>query len=337
MPRPGQIPLTIVTGSLGAGKSTVLQHVLTANHGLRIAVVLNEFGETGELERKAMSFSDGGGAAGPSSELVELANGCWCCTVNDSGRSALERLMTQRGQFDYILLETTGLADPSPIARGLFQLEDELSSIVLDGIVTVVDGLNVLDQLSEAAQPDRGDEIVRQIAFADCLVVSKQDLAAKPFDEVERALRTLNSAAPILRASKGAVPLDRLLHLGAFSTTARPVLEASPNPSHLRGISALTIPLPTLVEPAPDGRFDELLRTLLWDGQLAGWSAPLEIARCKGYAVDAAGQTYVVQGVRDVYTTDPTPPLDVAPALVLIGRGLSDGVRDAFLAALRAP
>ena len=249
-----------------------------------------------------------------------------------------------------MLQETTGLADPSPIARGLFQLEDELSSIVLDGIVTVVDGLNVLDQLSEAAQPDRGDEIVRsasagldstdariQIAFADCLVVSKQDLAAKPFDEVERALRTLNSAAPILRASKGAVPLDRLLHLGAFSTTARPVLEASPNPSHLRGISALTIPLPTLVEPAPDGRFDELLRTLLWDGQLAGWSAPLEIARCKGYAVDAAGQTYVVQGVRDVYTTDPTPPLDVAPALVLIGRGLSDGVRDAFLAALRAP
>ena len=133
------------------------------------------------------------------------------------------------------------------------------------------------------------------------------------------------------------MPLDRLLHLDAFSTTARPVLEAPSNPSHLRGISALTIPLPALVEPAPDGRFDELLRTLLWDGQLPGWTGPIEIARCKGYAVDAAGAAFVVQGVRDVYTTDPSPPLDVTPALVLIGRGLSDGVRDAFLAALKSP
>jgi G3E family GTPase len=132
-----------VTGFLGSGKTTLMNYILTAQHGRRIAVILNEFGQGSAME-KSMSIGQDGALF---EEWLELRNGCLCCSVKDNGVKAIENLMEKSGSFDYILLETTGLADPVPIA-GMFWLDDELGSqIALDGIVTMVDAKNFLRQV----------------------------------------------------------------------------------------------------------------------------------------------------------------------------------------------
>uniref|UniRef100_A0A8C6UY02 COBW domain containing n=1 Tax=Neogobius melanostomus TaxID=47308 RepID=A0A8C6UY02_9GOBI len=131
----GQIPVTIITGYLGAGKTTLLNYILTEQHNKRIAVILNEFGEGSALE-KSLAVSQAGELY---EEWLELRNGCLCCSVKDNGLKAIENLMEKKGKFDYILLETTGLADPGAVAS-MFWVDAELGSdIYLDGIVTVID------------------------------------------------------------------------------------------------------------------------------------------------------------------------------------------------------
>uniref|UniRef100_A0A8C0QS69 CobW/HypB/UreG nucleotide-binding domain-containing protein n=1 Tax=Chelonoidis abingdonii TaxID=106734 RepID=A0A8C0QS69_CHEAB len=130
-----KIPVTIITGYLGAGKTTLLNYILTEQHSKRIAVILNEFGEGSALE-KSLAISQGGELY---EEWLELRNGCLCCSVKDNGLKAIENLMQKKGKFDYILLETTGLADPGAVAS-MFWVDAELGSdIYLDGIVSVVD------------------------------------------------------------------------------------------------------------------------------------------------------------------------------------------------------
>uniref|UniRef100_A0A3Q4HJW4 COBW domain containing n=1 Tax=Neolamprologus brichardi TaxID=32507 RepID=A0A3Q4HJW4_NEOBR len=134
-PPVGQIPVTIITGYLGAGKTTLLNYILTEQHNKRIAVILNEFGEGSALE-KSLAVSQAGELY---EEWLELRNGCLCCSVKDNGLKAIENLMEKKGKFDYILLETTGLADPGAVAS-MFWVDAELGSdIYLDGIVTVID------------------------------------------------------------------------------------------------------------------------------------------------------------------------------------------------------
>jgi hypothetical protein len=134
-----QIPITIITGFLGSGKSTLLDYILTEKHDFKVAVILNEFGDTGGIDQ-AMNVGMGGEVV---EEWLELKNGCLCCTVKDNGVVAIENLMKKKGKFDYILLETTGLADPGPIAS-IFWMDDDIGSdIYLDGIVTLVDSRNV--------------------------------------------------------------------------------------------------------------------------------------------------------------------------------------------------
>lgn len=147
----GKIPVTIITGYLGAGKTTLLNYILTEQHNKRIAVILNEFGEGSALE-KSLAISQGGELY---EEWLELRNGCLCCSVKfvssyrDSGVKAIENLMQRRGKFDYILLETTGLADPGAVAS-MFWVDSELGSdIYLDGIVSVVDAKHGLQHLTE--------------------------------------------------------------------------------------------------------------------------------------------------------------------------------------------
>ncbi|KAL1462260.1 hypothetical protein WDU94_014109 [Cyamophila willieti] len=135
------VPVTIITGYLGAGKTTLLNYILTEQHDKKIAVILNEFGEGSAME-KSVSVGNSGNLY---EEWLELKNGCLCCSVKDNGVKAIENLMLKRGKFDYILLETTGLADPGPIAK-VFWLDKELGSdIYLDGIVTVVDSNHILE------------------------------------------------------------------------------------------------------------------------------------------------------------------------------------------------
>lgn len=134
------VPVTIITGYLGAGKTTLLNYILNEQHDKKIAVILNEFGEGSALEKSVSVGQDGE----LYEEWLELRNGCLCCSVKDNGVKAIENLMTKRGKFDYVLLETTGLADPGPIAS-IFWLDKELGSdIFLDGIVTVIDSKHAL-------------------------------------------------------------------------------------------------------------------------------------------------------------------------------------------------
>ncbi|XP_054254150.1 zinc-regulated GTPase metalloprotein activator 1A-like isoform X10 [Indicator indicator] len=154
-----KIPVTIITGYLGAGKTTLLNYILTEQHNKRIAVILNEFGEGSALE-KSLAISQGGELY---EEWLELRNGCLCCSVKDNGVKAIENLMQRRGKFDYILLETTGLADPGAVAS-IFWVDSELGSdIYLDGVISVVDAKHGLQHLTEEKPEGLVNEASRSI------------------------------------------------------------------------------------------------------------------------------------------------------------------------------
>lgn len=147
-----RVPVTILTGYLGAGKTTLLNYILTQEHNKKIAVILNEFGEGSSME-KSLNISQDGDLF---EEWLELRNGCLCCSVKDNGVKAIENLMKKRGKFDYILLETTGLADPGPIAA-LFWMDKQLESeIYLDGIITVLDSKYAQKNITEKKTGERG-------------------------------------------------------------------------------------------------------------------------------------------------------------------------------------
>uniref|UniRef100_A0A8C5E4M6 COBW domain-containing protein 2-like n=1 Tax=Gouania willdenowi TaxID=441366 RepID=A0A8C5E4M6_GOUWI len=165
-----QIPVTIITGYLGAGKTTLLNYILTEQHNKRIAVILNEFGEGSALE-KSLAVSQAGELY---EEWLELRNGCLCCSVKDNGLKAIENLMEKKGKFDYILLETTGLADPGAVAS-MFWVDAELGSdIYLDGKTLV----NAPSQLAEEKADGLVNEAARQIAVADLTIINKTDLVS---------------------------------------------------------------------------------------------------------------------------------------------------------------
>uniref|UniRef100_A0A8I3WAD4 CobW/HypB/UreG nucleotide-binding domain-containing protein n=1 Tax=Callithrix jacchus TaxID=9483 RepID=A0A8I3WAD4_CALJA len=178
-----KIPVTIITGYLGAGKTTLLNYILTEQHSKR-AVILNEFGEGSALE-KSLAVSQGGELY---EEWLELRNGCLCCSVKDNGLKAIENLM-QKGKFDYILLETTGLADPGAVAS-MFWVDAELGSdIYLDGIITIVDSKYGLKHLTEEKPYGLINEATRQVALADIILINKTDLV--PEEDVKKLRTTI--------------------------------------------------------------------------------------------------------------------------------------------------
>ena len=215
----GKIPVTVLTGYLGAGKTTLLNRILTEDHGKRYAVIVNEFGEIG---------IDNDLVVGADEEVFEMNNGCVCCTVRGDLIRVLSGLMKRKGGFDAIIVETTGLADPGPVAQTFFVDEDVKAKTQLDSVTALVDAHHVMARL------DDSKEAREQVAFADRIILNKVDLATPAeLAEVERRLRALNPLAPITRAERANVPLDQVLGLGGFDLER--ILDINPqfaNPAH---------------------------------------------------------------------------------------------------------
>jgi G3E family GTPase len=214
-----QTPVTVLTGYLGAGKTTLLNRILSEEHGKRYAVIVNEFGEIG---------IDNDLVVGADEEVFEMNNGCVCCTVRGDLIRVVQGLMKRKGGFDGIVIETTGLADPGPVAQTFFVDEDVRAKAKLDSVTTVVDAKHIdlrLDDSREARE---------QIAFADQIVLNKTDLVSESeLRATEARLRRLNPLAPIHHAQRSNVPLEAILGRGGFDLDR--ILELEPeflNPAH---------------------------------------------------------------------------------------------------------
>lgn len=197
-----KIPVTVLTGYLGAGKTTLLNRILSENHGKKYAVIVNEFGEIG---------IDNDLIIGADEEVFEMNNGCICCTVRGDLVRIMDGLMKRKGKFDAIIVETTGLADPAPVAQTFFVDEDVQKNARLDAVVTVADAKWLSDRLKDAP------EAKNQIAFADVIVLNKTDLVTKPeLAEVEARIRAINPYAKLHRTERCSVALADVLDRGAF-------------------------------------------------------------------------------------------------------------------------
>ncbi|EGN98031.1 hypothetical protein SERLA73DRAFT_109353 [Serpula lacrymans var. lacrymans S7.3] len=351
-----RVPLTIICGFLGAGKSTLLKRILTERHGYRIAVIMNEFGDTADIEAKRINVSSADDpTAENSEEFLELANGCLCCSVKDAGVAAIEKLMERKGGFDHILLETTGLADPGPIASMFWQNEDFTSGlgrdICLDGVLCVVDAVFGRQQMEEDHTVDGVGESLRQIACADVVLLNKVDLTSETeVNEVEDLIHKVNPSVPIHRTVKGEIDLAHIMNINAYTAGSASSKRGNfihehaqcgdshdSHDSHdtdhsnthyqLRGISSLQISCPVFT-PLLLEKFDEWIRTILWENRLMGddTGREIKIMRCKGLFIMESGEQYMLQGVQNLYditkVDEEITGIPDSGKLVLIGKGL---------------
>ncbi|BFG16797.1 hypothetical protein CerSpe_030710 [Prunus speciosa] len=327
------VGVTVITGYLGAGKSTLVNHIINSQHGKRIAVILNEFGEEIGVERAMINEGDGGALV---EEWVELANGCICCTVKHSLVQALEQLVQRKERLDHILLETTGLANPAPLASVLW-LDDQLeSSVKLDSIITVVDAKNLRFHLSENQSSSSFPEAYLQIAFADVIILNKVDLvspegSADFLEELEKEIHSINSLASIIRSVRGQVDLSNILDCRAYDATHATHLESllvetralSTRDLHDSGVRTLCICEPRQVDLE---KVRLWLEEILWEKKHG-----MDVYRCKGVlSVHNSNQLHTLQAVKEIYEIVPTRDWkkqeNQMNKIVFIGHNLNENV-----------
>ncbi|XP_044496333.1 P-loop guanosine triphosphatase YjiA [Mangifera indica] len=212
IPPDSRIPATIITGFLGSGKTTLLNHILTADHGKRIAVIENEFGEV-DIDGSLVAAKTTG-----AEDIVMLNNGCLCCTVRgDLVRMISELVSKKKGKFDHIVIETTGLANPAPIIQTFYAEDSIFNEVKLDGVVTLVDAKHAGFHLDEVKPKGVVNEAVEQIAYADRIIVNKTDLVSEPqITSLVDRIKHINRMAYLKRTEFGKVDLDYVLGIGGF-------------------------------------------------------------------------------------------------------------------------
>ncbi|XP_060834062.1 zinc-regulated GTPase metalloprotein activator 1B-like [Rhopalosiphum padi] len=302
------VPVTIITGYLGSGKTTLLNYILTEQHSKKIAVILNEFGE-GDTMEKSIAVGEQGNLC---EEWLELQNGCLCCSVKDNGVKAIENLMSKRGKFDYILLETTGLADPGPIAK-LFWVDSELGSDVhLDGIVCVIDSKNANKHLGNSLLDEPNLDIInpstRQIALADIILINKIDLVdSSTLETLKIKIRSINGSSEIIETTNSRIDLNKILDLKSYSSSnSLRVDEMIRNVESFRGKSHINQNVSTVTLEVPDGilrtSLDTFVCQILWENMLNdGRGNTSEIIRMKGVIRFEDGSIAMIQSVYDMY------------------------------------
>ena len=203
-----KIPVTVITGYLGSGKTTLLNHILTGQNKRKVAVIVNEFGEVG-IDGQLIE-QDG------DEQLIEFNNGCLCCTVRGDLIETIGKLRQRGGELDAIMIETTGLADPAPVASTFFVSEEVRADTRLDAFITVVDAVNLERNLEQSV------EAQEQVAFADIVIVNKTDLASEEqLKRIERRVRALNPLARMHRSAHSVIDLDLILNVNAFQLGAK--------------------------------------------------------------------------------------------------------------------
>jgi G3E family GTPase len=312
-----KIPVTVLTGYLGAGKTTLLNRILTEPHGKKFAVIVNEFGEVG---------IDNDLVVGADEEVFEMNNGCICCTVRGDLIRILDGLMKRKGKFDGIIVETTGLADPAPVAQTFFMDQDVGDLTRLDAVVTVADAKWLKDRLKDAP------EAKNQIAFADVILLNKTDLVtADELNDVEARIRAINPYAKLHRTQNANVPIDAVLGQNAFDLDR--ILEIEPDfleeghhHHHSDEIGSFSIRHEGAVDP---DKFMPWIQDLT---QTFG----ADILRCKGImAFKDEPRRFVFQGVHMILDGDLQrdwkPEETKQSKLVFIGRNLDEAaIRKGF-------